>query len=191
MCSWAKTKQTIQTVNRNKSNLKEVKWDLIATLSAFQMPSFPGRLSIQQCNPIPFSLLSQLFSFFFLLLFFSSLICFRSSVYTVAWFNDWLDLTHSENRARNDKIGGFVQRKQTPKSCIYEKLVKTRNSCCLLRSSLLGSSSPFPHCHGRTVRGFCLFEKEKIYQPGLKSLHNEFYRLLPSCLIQIAWNPDP
>lgn len=58
------------------------------------------------------------------------------------------------------------------------------NNKCSLQESLLAALLS-PHTVMGRPQGFCLLER-KIHQPGLKSLHNEFCHILPSCLIQIA-----
>lgn len=72
--------------------------------------------------------------------------------------------------------------------CRLELWVKNNKKCSLQESLLAAWFSP------RTVigrlQGFCLLERKR-HQPALKSLHNIFCHVLPSCLIQIAWNPDP
>lgn len=70
------------------------------------------------------------------------------------------------------------------------KLEKTATNVAPAPSLLVRLQSLPPTLSWAGCEAFVFLEK-KIHQPGLKSLHNEFYRVLPSCLIQIAWNPDP
>lgn len=70
------------------------------------------------------------------------------------------------------------------------KLEKTATNIAPAPSLLVRLQSLPPTLSWAGCKAFVFLEK-KIHQPGLKSLHNEFYRALPSCLIQIAWNPDP
>lgn len=57
-------------------------------------------------------------------------------------------------------------------------------------SLLVSKRRPLPALSWAACEAF-VFWRGEIHQPGLKSLHNEFHRARPGCLIPIAQNPHP
>lgn len=55
---------------------------------------------------------------------------------------------------------------------------------------LVSKRRPLPALSWAACEAF-VFWRGEIHQPGLKSLHNEFHRARPGCLIPIAQNPHP